>query len=780
MFIKEFSIRRYGPLPDSGRVKPGFFNLLFGPNEDGKTLTIDALLRLLFAKEILSYFKEAQRVTENPEGYVVLENGQERKLPAGGLLSDFYPLSPREFSRVFVIRDSDLAISGEGDFYRQMTARLTGMRTFEIRKIMEQIQAMGYLTPKKSLQNTEPFKFKERLKAAENLLEQAQLLKTRLVSAGFGRLEENLARLTQKQAALKEELEGYRAALRRDKYLKGRAALDRLSEVQEKLANLENCQKDDYLRWQKAAAKMSHFAEMAGAQKARLLKTRQEHAETEARVKDYLLLTGKLKEDSDEAAKVLSPLLEEHGTQQVKLKQREAFFKSALVSPFLLVVTVLFLLTLAGIIFKPAGWLFYVFTISALLFAASWLSVFSLQHKYSRQKARAEKIKLQAATLSLRARSVEEAQLALANLNQDYTCAAEELAEYEKEKALLEREITRLAAELEENICRTAAEEERTEIVKDKSGLGSLGELAACLEQKESLAAEQKTLLGLLSSHFAPEEGGEAKPDGPSLLFWEERVEKEAPYKEAAPGITYSQVRADEARKNLKMAEEEQVLLREDKQAYLKELQATENSYNEIMQFAGEERLLCQTVVDLEKIIEKLEAWINEYLLKVAAARHVLWALEKLEAEEEEKVSSLFGTPSPVSSYFNQATLGQYVSVHFQSADEPLQVVSREGTFSSAASLSGGTYDQLYFSVRLALAKKLLAGETGFFILDDPFIKADAARLKMMLKMLLEVASAGWQIFYFSAKEEVKEALKNEIASGQVKVFKIGLGRAEI
>jgi hypothetical protein len=41
MKIEEFKVARYGPLPDSGRVMLNDFNLFFGENEDGKTLSID-------------------------------------------------------------------------------------------------------------------------------------------------------------------------------------------------------------------------------------------------------------------------------------------------------------------------------------------------------------------------------------------------------------------------------------------------------------------------------------------------------------------------------------------------------------------------------------------------------------------------------------------------------------------------------------------------------------------------------------------------------------------
>ncbi|MCK4446656.1 MAG: AAA family ATPase, partial [Candidatus Marinimicrobia bacterium] len=71
MKIKEFSIRRYGPLPDSGRISLQNFNLFFGNNEDGKTLTIDALVKLLLGKYIKD-FEHINRVDETPDGHVII------------------------------------------------------------------------------------------------------------------------------------------------------------------------------------------------------------------------------------------------------------------------------------------------------------------------------------------------------------------------------------------------------------------------------------------------------------------------------------------------------------------------------------------------------------------------------------------------------------------------------------------------------------------------------------------------------------------------------------
>lgn len=92
----------------------------------------------------------------------------------------------------------------------------------------------------------------------------------------------------------------------------------------------------------------------------------------------------------------------------------------------------------------------------------------------------------------------------------------------------------------------------------------------------------------------------------------------------------------------------------------------------------------------------------------------------------------------------------------------------QNGRTLDASQLSGGAYDQLYLSIRLAIGENLLKGGQGFFIMDDPFIKADRERLRRQIDILKRICAAGWQIIYFTAKDEVVEVLKSDIAKESV------------
>ncbi len=132
MKIKEFSIMRYGPLPNTGKISLNNFNLFWGKNEDGKTLTIDALVKLLLGRNIRD-FERIDRVEEDPGdygSYVSIEDdkGKEIKLPGKENFEEVMGLTPSECRNIFIIRNSDLSIARESEFYTNVTDRLTGLK----------------------------------------------------------------------------------------------------------------------------------------------------------------------------------------------------------------------------------------------------------------------------------------------------------------------------------------------------------------------------------------------------------------------------------------------------------------------------------------------------------------------------------------------------------------------------------------------------------------------------------------------------------------------------
>ncbi|MDW7728382.1 MAG: AAA family ATPase [Bacillota bacterium] len=784
MFLKEYAVRRYGPLPDSGRRMLTNFNLIHGPNEDGKTLTIDALLRLLFGKNAAAGFDAVKRVKETPEGYIILDDSGEVKLPEAGTISDLYGFSANEFGRVFVIRDSDLSIGRENDFYRTMTARLTGIRTGEIEIIMTKLRELGQITPKGSLQNTEPYKFKDRFTGVTALINKIGPLSERIESEGVNRIEEDLARLNEERVAANERLNSYYDASKRELYEKGQIALKRLKEAQIEEARLRLFNNEDFDRWQKAESALGHL----GIEKARLeedlVAVKKDLALARNAEKNLVLQQKKYEREATRAAERLGLLLDENEKLYLNIKQWKSLTESAFIKRGFAVVLALFFVTLFSSIISPVWWLISppwwmltILVVSGLLgLAGSWLKI-SLHSREATLKSLEEKIYIEASKVGFSANSLAEVRQACSDIDRLKTETEEKLNEAEKNLEWFQKENERIRNTLEQNLQRIAVEEDIISRIRKALSLNSLEELRDCLDRDSRFKSEIRNQQNLLHSHF--EERGHRTEPVQDYSYWEAKVEELSSYSDAAPGVQYNQNEVDRLKTDLAQYELKATRLMELQREWAEELRDIEKEFNELMQFDLEEYHPCQTTIDLDVIREKLRWWLDEQNLNLSASKLAISLFEELEGEEEEKVTKLFGAESPVSSYFNEITGGIYTGVYFQGGEHPLKVVTADGRKLDAYKLSGGAYDQLYFSIRLALGEKLLKGGRGFFILDDPFIKADPVRLKSMLEMLMEVCRRGWQILYFSSKGEIKEALKDKIASGEIKEFSIGLGQLE-
>ncbi|MBA7689410.1 hypothetical protein ES703_97916 [subsurface metagenome] len=244
--IKEFSIIRYGPLPNIGRIWLGSFNLFFGRNEDGKTLTIDALVKLLLGRNIRD-FEHIDRVGENPEGYVIIEDdkGKEIKLPEKGNLTKVAGLTPSECRNIFVIRNSDLSIAHESEFYTNVTDRLTGLRTEKISKIKEILRDLSKITPSGIFRDIKDEKLKTRIENAKDLMGKIETLTRVIKKEGFDEVEEESVRWGEKKDELIQKIENLENVRRRKKYEKGKEALDKLKEVLEEIKASEIYNEED-------------------------------------------------------------------------------------------------------------------------------------------------------------------------------------------------------------------------------------------------------------------------------------------------------------------------------------------------------------------------------------------------------------------------------------------------------------------------------------------------------------------------------------------------------
>ncbi len=70
---------------------------------------------------------------------------------------------------------------------------------------------------------------------------------------------------------------------------------------------------------------------------------------------------------------------------------------------------------------------------------------------------------------------------------------------------------------------------------------------------------------------------------------------------------------------------------------------------------------------------------------------------------------------------------------------------------------STGTREQVFLALRIGFASLLMKGEKGFLILDDAFQHSDWQRRNHCVQELLNLVSAGWQVFYFTMDDHIRD-----------------------
>ena len=771
MRIVDVHIHQYGPLEDTGAIRLEGFNLFWGKNEDGKTLLLDALLRLLWGKQVVRVMKEIQRISEEPDGYVRLLLGDDEpvRFPDAGTLAAHLNLPVAESLNLLVIRNSDLALAEEGRFLDTVRDRLFNLNTARIETLKAEILRLARLTPTGHYSNREEDgKLKTRLEQADRLIAELNEFATRAREQQLDRLDLNLVARQEQLDALEEQQKRLELARERERFEQSSRFLKDLKDVLRDLAVWETFTEEDYRQWVSAEQTLARLEEERRLLQQTLDTSRSTIEELRHKVRQAQRRLDRLREEARALQQTLKPLLEE----QERLETRLASLSSW--KPVLLGlmgaggVTALF--GLAGLLFQPSALAIW----SALGGSAALilgLVGYGLGLLRTGRRLRALEVRIAQVVRPYR----EDATLpqgttqALLKQFQDRVKDAEE-AWMSLESS--QRAQVQLFRDREEQLRKVASKTEQLRALlfqlQKKSGVSSSEQYRQRLEERKVLEMRRRELTTRLQEKL-----GSASEDlEENLSYWEQEVERLKAYEQAAPGIRY---RAREAKANTREMDrlrQEIDALREALAEYRDQLRQLENACQEVLG-GTEGHMLLRGLNDVEAAVDALQQFCRFHDTQRQAALLASSLLQQIQEQEKEKLQALFGPDQRLSCAFQQITGGLYPQVAYDGALNRIHVVRRDGKRLLPEQLSGGTFDQLYFAVRVALAQKLLADETGFFLLDDPFLKSDTERLRQQMQMLLQLAEKGWQIIYFSAKQEIHNLLAEDIASGRVRLIEL-------
>lgn len=179
-----------------------------------------------------------------------------------------------------------------------------------------------------------------------------------------------------------------------------------------------------------------------------------------------------------------------------------------------------------------------------------------------------------------------------------------------------------------------------------------------------------------------------------------------------------------------------------------------------------------QTVASLESVLEQLKESqesnkvrdINELTQRRDELKKSLSAIELVikalnNAHNEMQRSFTPALNKKASEYFSKITSEKYKSIY---TDENFNINISLDIPRDSSHFSGGTIDQMYLSLRMALCD-MLFDEKIFVLLDQPFIQYDKTRKMNALLMLKELSSNKQIILFTSDSDIISNCKETEI-----------------
>ena len=640
MRIRDFEIHRYGPLSPSGRLKLGPFNLFWGENEDGKTLTLEALVKLLFGRTA-RLFPGLDRVPEEPEGSVVLEDaeGGEVRPDRKAGLPERLGVSPESCRNIFVIRNSDLHIEGESGFYAEVTEKLTGLQKSRIEQMKSSLRDLASLTPQLSLMDTEKSgHLKKRFGRAEALLADLEELQSEAEQSGAAELEEKVVDLREEKERTAERIGLLEKAGRRSELLRLQSHYESWKDLDSRLEEYRSVEEDDFPRWGEAENRLrdlmgdieraqSELKDVLGRRKAEAAGLAEERGRLEV---------GQQRRQAAQAR--IAPLLDDRDRTEIRIEKRKPYRRPVLGGCFFL--TAAMLLSLIGMFFEPDAFV-PALAASGVLMAAAWLAYALLFLRLSstirglEQRAVAEAVRL-----GFEAGDADAAAGELARFAQELEGAAHRLGEMEKGLAKLDGERDHCRRDLDKH--RDSAREMR-EIVaelRQRYDLEKASELRETLARKRKLREEAASLETLLRERFPGEQT--VHEIGDRIERELQEVAANGPLVSAVEAVEVGEEELERLKARQKRIDEELEGARGDLVGFRDRLRALQEELNDIIR-RPDGRILLQSCSDLPEALSALLEWKNRVETTRADAVTAHEILGEIEQDEEKKVARLFG-----------------------------------------------------------------------------------------------------------------------------------------
>jgi len=779
MRIKKIHIIRYGPIAGLDlAIGPGL-QVIKGRNEAGKTLTVEAVVKMLLKGKVKD-FDDMDRVDEEPEGYVLFDDdGKERKVNIKNGLAKYMDLGGLDLRNTFIIRDSDLTMHDEYGYFKNITDKLTGLQLEKIDSVMSSVQDFGRLMhPASDSRLSDNVKYGK----VSTLHSQALSFKEEAVdymkSAESGRLdylELEQVNARQEIVSIRKKVKSSERALEWARYMKNKAGLEKIGEEWQVFKKLRGFNQAGYDNIKALILKIDGLkSKIAGAAQDQEdnIKKKAALEEKLSKVQGRLDALEPKKSDVDRLKAELD-IFNQRKAEEVR--EPENFSR---------VITVILLL-LAPLSFPavyiPTRSLLYSFILPVLLLIAG-IIIFIV----NRTNIRSDKFVSQGKLLEndfkkigFKIKDLDGALNEIAKFEDGYREIAAQAENLKSKSRLMEMQEKKVSEDMDSDARERKSLELELEETIGKLGISNFTDFNEKRRARDLAASEIIALARALSDEYGgeiPVWGSADELEGISgdmkdvIRKWDEKISASRPQGEpACPEEQAGIGDADELKARLEELERKEDSLMGSLEAHRKTLNDFQTRFAAMDLWGYLDNSKKFDITSLDRLKEA--AGIARDFLDLVdrqqqMALEAIRIFESIKDAEETKVSELFEKLN-VSHIFEEITGGRYTDVNFDSQEGSILVTDEHGKELPAENLSKGAYDQLFMSVRAAVSEEIMGDRKGFFIIDDAFLSSDSTRLERQFKLLDRLAGRGWSIIYFTVKDEVAD-LSSKYAKNKI------------
>ncbi|MFC3959447.1 ATP-binding protein [Halovivax cerinus] len=789
MRLVSAAVDRYGPLSGFEPPCADDLTIVAGPNESGKTLFLEGLLRLL-DPDVTAHMDPGPRVDGSPVGRVVVTDGDDRHdLGDGTTLGDVSRIEPHHLSTLFVVRDGDLALPETSAYYTSLVEYLGDVHTSEIDDVREGLLETGRLTASRLDLADREYDTKTAKADADALAADIEAYVERSTTDGT----DDLAR---RRRALRAERRSVATALETQETARELATLDEAAshletyrtatetirstdvdrETLDELRTLSNDAEhasgriteldDDLDRKRTALDRHRNAVDRTRDRRTELAQREAAVSNVEAALDDYR--ERRDPSGGDEATEAFDS----------RLALRRLATAAGLVGAGIAGGVSALVATAGG---GPGPVAAVVAGLALAVAVVAWAS-------HRRLAARAAESSADEATLLRAARDagfdvdevteipvrirayrdeLDGVRTRVRELDERVSQTADRVAELEADRRAAVEERDRLRAELEAtlrdaDVDSIEAYERRVERVETADRRRSNAAVALSTElgdpdETGSTGAADRESVAASPNHGAKIDRWEAALADRRAAVDADGIEPDA-YDEAEHERLGSRLDDIDA----ELADVEAAL--DDHRDRLDAFERRVGDLSLPPFVDSAPSLQARTVDGLRAVADELRDVSAAIEDNAELSRKAIEVLDEMRDAEERKAAALFAPDGPASETFAHLTDGRYAGVAYDPDAETISVERADGAALPAEQLSKGTRDQLYFAARLSLARQVLGGRPGFLLLDDPFLAADRTRLRNGFETLRTLADDGWQVLYFTAKPEVSERMADEFA----------------